>query len=55
VKKRREGLMCVLPITIILTLLISTPVFNEFRYDYSVIASLPFVIFATFIKPGAAS
>ena len=52
-KKRKEGLFCILPIVNILTLLISTPVFNEFRYNYAVFASFPFVVLITFTKPGS--
>lgn len=51
-KKRKEGLICVMPIAVVLTLLISTPVFCEFRYAYAVFTLFPFVMLLTFFTPG---
>ena len=42
--------MAIPVLAIIVSLLISTPVYAEFRYAYSVFCSLPFVIFAVFYK-----
>ena len=50
-KKNRE-LCCVYSILfgIWITLLLATPVYAEFRYYYSVVASLPLIVFLPFVK-----
>ncbi len=50
-RKDKTGIFMAIPVlAIIVSLLISTPVYAEFRYAYSVFCSLPFVIFAVFYK-----
>lgn len=51
VEKRKESVICVLLLALILTLLVSTPVFSEFRYAYAVFTSFPFVVLITFGTP----
>ena len=47
--KGEDGwLTCVLPITVVLSLLVSTPVSNEFRYAYAVFTTVPFLVLTTF-------
>ncbi|MCR5502490.1 MAG: DUF6020 family protein [Lachnospiraceae bacterium] len=48
VHKKKEFLLSVPQLAIILTLLISTPVFCEFRYAYSLFTTAPFLFFTTF-------
>ena len=49
IAKGKEGwLTCVLPITVVLSLLVSTPVSNEFRYAYAVFTTVPFLVLTTF-------
>ncbi len=49
-KDNRAGLIAIMPIlAILVTLLISSPVFAEFRYMYSMYTSLPALIAVTFI------
>ena len=48
VKQRKDVLLHVLPLAVILTLLVSTPVFSEFRYAYAVFTSFPFLVLTTF-------
>ncbi len=49
VRKNRQALLIFLPILLIwLTILISTPVYAEFRYLYSLFASLPLLFVAAF-------
>ena len=43
VNKKKEFLLTVPIVAVILTLLIATPVFAEFRYAYAVFTTLPFV------------
>lgn len=50
-RKGRKDYLCAVPaLSVILTLLISTPVFSEFRYAYSVILTVPLMITAAFYK-----
>ena len=50
-RKDVKGLFCALPpVMVIVTLLIATPVYAEFRYAYSVFCSLP-VIMAIVTRP----
>ena len=46
IRKRKEGLLCILPLAVIASLLISTPVFSEFRYAYAVFTTLPLIALA---------
>lgn len=49
VKKSREMLFVTIPfLAVILTLLISTPVYSEFRYAYAVFCGFPFVLAVAF-------
>lgn len=49
VRKSREMLFVTIPfLAVILTLLISTPVYSEFRYAYAVFCGFPFVLAAAF-------
>lgn len=51
IRKDKTGFFITIPLlAIIFSLLVSTPVYSEFRYAYSVFCSLPFIIFATFCK-----
>lgn len=51
VRKDKEGLFLTVPlIAILITLLISTPVYSEFRYVYAIFCCLPFLICSTFYK-----
>lgn len=51
VRKDKAGLFMTIPVlAIIFSLLISTPVYSEFRYAYAVFCSLPFIIFTVFYK-----
>ncbi len=51
VKRNKTSFFMTIPIlAIISSLLISTPVYAEFRYAYAVFCSLPFVIFTVFYK-----
>lgn len=50
IRKRKEALLFVLPLALVLTLLISTPVFSEFRYIYSIFTSFPFLVFISFVS-----
>lgn len=43
IKKRKELLLCILPLMVVGTLLVATPVFSEFRYAYSVFTTIPFL------------
>ncbi len=43
IKKRPEMLLCIVPLMIVGTLLVATPVYCEFRYAYSIFTSLPFL------------
>ena len=53
-KKSREMLFVTIPfMAIILTLLISTPVYSEFRYAYAIFCGFPFVLAAAFGGRGA--
>lgn len=54
IEKRKEAVICVLLLALILTLLISTPVFSEFRYAYALFTSLPFVLMIAFAVPKSA-
>ncbi len=48
IRKRKEALLFVLPIAIILTLFISTPVYAEFRYSYAIFTPIPLLLYAAF-------
>lgn len=51
VRKDKEGLFLTLPvICIVITLIIATPVYAEFRYAYAVFCCIPFVLVAPFCK-----
>ncbi len=54
IRRRREGLLCVLPLAVILSLLISTPVFSEFRYAYAIFTSFPFIALSVLSADGTA-
>lgn len=43
-KRDRRGLLCILPLAVILTLCLATPVFSEFRYAYGVILVTPLIV-----------
>ena len=43
-KRDRRGLLCILPLAVILTLCLATPVFSEFRYAYGVILVTPLIM-----------
>ncbi len=51
IKKKREFILTIPVLAIILTLLVATPVFCEFRYAYSIFTTLPILIFATLYNP----
>ena len=52
VKKRARLLMAFLPVVaVFLTLMISTPVYAEFRYIYCLFTTLPFLASITFLAP----
>ena len=42
-RRDRRGLLCILPLGVILTLCLATPVFSEFRYAYGVIIVIPII------------
>lgn len=49
VRENKEGFFCVfLNLAIIFSLLISTPVFSEFRYAYAVFCCMPLLLFTSF-------
>lgn len=51
IKRNKVGIFLSVPaLAIILSLVITSPVFAEFRYVYAIFCSLPFVVVATFIK-----
>lgn len=51
IRKDKTGILLSVPIiATILSLIISSPVFAEFRYVYAIFCTLPFVIVATFIS-----
>ena len=51
VKKDKVLLFTTIPfIAVILTLLVATPVFAEFRYAYAIFCGFPFVLAITFVK-----
>ena len=52
IEKRKTRIIPASLLAIILTLLISTPVFSEFRYAYALFALFPFVIFVTYADTG---
>lgn len=47
-KRRKEFLLCVPGLVIVLGLLIGTPVFSEFRYAYPLVAACPMILGVTF-------
>ena len=48
---KRDGWIEIIPfITIIISLCIATPVFNEFRYSFGLYVSIPFVIVSGFFS-----
>lgn len=46
-RKRREWLLAIPLLTMVLTLMVATPVFSEFRYAYGIFTAFPLVIGAT--------
>lgn len=46
-KRRREGLLCIPLLVLILGLILGTPVYSEFRYAYPVMITFPLILFAT--------
>lgn len=51
IKRRKAFLLIYLPITgVILTLMIATPVYSEFRYAYSVFTTVPLLCVIPFVK-----
>jgi len=50
-KGRREMLLSVLPLAIVATLLIATPVYSAFRYAYPVFTTYPFILAVSICKP----
>jgi len=49
-KKRWEGLLCVLPLVLMIGLILGAPVFSEFRYAYPLVISLPLILCTTFYE-----
>lgn len=49
-KRKLDWLIAVPALSVVLTLLISTPVFSEFRYAYSVFLTVPLMITAAFYE-----
>ena len=49
-KKQYEGLLCVPALAVILTLMIATPVYSQFRYAYPVFVICPFVLLLSIYK-----
>lgn len=43
-KCREEGFLCIPNLAVIGSLIISTPVYSEFRYAYSIFCSIPFLV-----------
>lgn len=51
VRRDKEGLFLIIPlISIVVSLLVATPVFSEFRYIYAVFCCIPFLVTAVFYK-----
>lgn len=51
VRRNREGLFLTIPlISIVISLLVSTPVYSEFRYAYAVFCCIPFLLAAVFYR-----
>ena len=51
IRKDKTGMFILIPVlAIICSLLISTPVYSEFRYAYALFCCLPFMVFTVFIK-----
>lgn len=50
IRKNKKMVICIVPIALVLSLLIATPVANMFRYVYALFLSLPVIMVATFIK-----
>lgn len=51
IRRDKVGLFLSFPIlAVIISLVVSTPVFSEFRYVYSIFCSIPFLIVAVFHK-----
>lgn len=51
IRKDKTGMFILIPVlAIICSLLISTPVYSEFRYAYALFCCLPFMVFAVFYK-----
>lgn len=48
-RDKTKVLICVPTLAIVLSLLISTPIYSEFRYVYSLICALPFIIGLIFV------
>jgi len=53
IKKDKTGLLITVSVmAVVFSLLISTPVYAEFRYAYSVFCSIPFLVFAVLDREG---
>ena len=50
--RKKEALLALPCILIVLTLLVATPIYNEFRYAYSLFTSMPVIILAMFYRNG---
>ncbi len=51
IRKDKTGMFILIPVlAIICSLLISTPVYSEFRYAYALFCCLPFMVFTVFYK-----
>lgn len=50
-RKDKEGFFVIIPVlSIVLSLMVATPVYAEFRYAYAVFCCVPFLLFAVFYK-----
>ena len=49
-KKRKNWLLCLPPLVLIVGLWFGTPVYSEFRYAYPVFLSLPVILMATLFE-----
>ena len=53
-KKRREALLCVPILVLLIGLWLGTPVYSDFRYAYPFFLTLPFLLSVTAFSPGTA-
>lgn len=49
--KRREALLCIPIVVLVVGLWLGTPVYAEFRYAYPVFVSMPLILGATLFAP----